>query len=198
VNSAREHDPVDRIAVAQQVARSGLPGERLHELLGRPLGRGGAGHVDVEDASPVVRQDHEDEQDLEHHRGHGEEVHRDQASEMVIEKRAPHLRRGLAPAAQILGHRRLRDLDAQLLELPVNPRCTPQGVGVSHRANERSDLRGDGRAAGTSSRALPGPIQLEARALPADDGRGLDDGDGIRPATPQARQQDPEQAVGGS
>ena len=65
LDSAREHDPVDRIAVAQQVSRGGLPGERLHELLGRPLGRGGVGDVDVDHASPIVRQDHEDEQDLE-------------------------------------------------------------------------------------------------------------------------------------
>ena len=39
-----------------------LPGERLHELLGRPLGRGGVGHVEVDDASAMVRQDDEDEQ----------------------------------------------------------------------------------------------------------------------------------------
>jgi hypothetical protein len=40
LDAAREHDTVDRIAVAQQVSWGGLPGERLHELLGRPLGRG--------------------------------------------------------------------------------------------------------------------------------------------------------------
>jgi hypothetical protein len=107
LGSAREHDPVHGIAVAQEVARGNLPGERLHELLGRPLGRGGVGDVDVDGASPVVRQDDVDEQDLEGHRGHDEEVHRDQASDMVIEKTAPRLRRGLRPAAQILGHRRL-------------------------------------------------------------------------------------------
>ena len=61
---AREHDPVHRIAVAQEVSRRGLPGERLDELLGRPLGRGGVGDVDVDDAPPIVRQDHEDEQTL--------------------------------------------------------------------------------------------------------------------------------------
>jgi hypothetical protein len=43
LDSARERDPVDRIAIAQQVSRGGLPGEHLHELLGRPLGRGGVG-----------------------------------------------------------------------------------------------------------------------------------------------------------
>ena len=32
--------------------------------------------------------------------------------------------------------------------------------------------------------------------MPPDDGLGLDDGDGLRPAAPQAGQQDPEQAVG--
>jgi hypothetical protein len=34
--------------------------------------------------------------------------------------------------------------------------------------------------------------------MPPDHRGGLDDGDGIRPAGPQAGQQDPEQAVGGS
>jgi hypothetical protein len=45
--------------------------------------------------------------------------------------------------------------------------------------------------------ALPGPIQLEARPLPAEHGGGLDDGDGIRPAVPQAGQQDPEKVPHG-
>jgi hypothetical protein len=37
--------------------------------------------------SPVVSQDHKDEQHLERHRGHGEEVHGDQAPEVVVEVR---------------------------------------------------------------------------------------------------------------
>jgi hypothetical protein len=45
-------------------------------------------------------------------------------------------------------------------------------------------------------RALPGPEDLEAGPLPSDHGSGLDDGDGIRPAGPQAGQQDPAQPVG--
>ena len=89
--SAGERGPVDRIAVTQEVAWGGLPGERLHELLGRPLRRGGVGHVEVEDASAVVGQDHEDEQDLEHHGGHGEEVHGDEAPQVVGEKGSPGL-----------------------------------------------------------------------------------------------------------
>ena len=116
---------------------------------------------------------------------------------MVVEKGAPGLRWRRPTADQVLGDRRLRDLEAQLLELPVNPRRAPQGVGRGHPSDERADLRGDGRAAGPVPAALPGPEELEAGPLPPDHGRGLDDGDGIRPAAPQAGQQDPEQAVGG-
>ena len=196
LGSAREHDPVHRIAVAQEVARGSLPGERLHELLGRPLGRGGVGDVDVDDASPLVRQDHEDEQDLEHHRGHDEEVHGDEAPQVVVEKGPPSLRWRPSMADQVLGYRRLGDLEAQLLEFPVNPRRAPRGLAARHLSDERSDLRGDGRTAGPVPAALPGPEELEAGPLPANDGGGLDDGDGIRPAAPQAGQQDPEQPVG--
>ena len=87
---------------------------------------------------------------------------------------------------------------APALDPTVNPRRAPQGVGLGHPPDERSDLRGDGRAARSIPAALPGPEELEAGPLPSDHGRGLDDGDGIRPAGPQAGQQDPEQAVGGS
>jgi hypothetical protein len=69
LDAARERAPVHRIPIAQEVARRSLPGEDLHELLRRPLGRGGVDTVDVKDAPPLVRQDHEDEQDLEHHGG---------------------------------------------------------------------------------------------------------------------------------
>jgi hypothetical protein len=65
LDAAREHDPVDRIAVPQKVSGRRVPRERLDDLLGRPLGCRAVGHVDVDDVSPVVRQDHEDEQHRE-------------------------------------------------------------------------------------------------------------------------------------
>ena len=142
--------------------------------------------------SAVVGQDHEDEQDLEHHRGHDEEVHGDEAPEVVVEKGPPGLRGRRPMADQILGDRSLRDLEAQFLEFPVNPRRAPEGVGLGHPSDERSDLWGNGRAAWPVSSARPGPIPREAGAMPPDDGLGFDEQDGIRPAAPQPGQQDPE------
>jgi hypothetical protein len=66
------------------VSRRGVPRERLHDLLGRPRGRGGVGDVDMKDASPVVSQDDEDEQDLEHHCRHDEEVDGDEVADVVL------------------------------------------------------------------------------------------------------------------
>ena len=74
----------------------------------------------------------------------------------------------------------------------MNPRRTPEGVGLGHPSDQRSDLRGDGRAARSVPAALPGREELEAGPLPSDHRGGLDDGDGSRPATPQVGQHDPE------
>ena len=80
----------------------------------------------------------------------------------------------------------------------MNPRRAPQGVGASHRTDEGADIRGDGWAAGPVSVALPGPVEPEPSPMPPDHRLGLDDGDGLRPAAPQAGEQDPEQPVGGA
>ena len=40
-------------------------------------------------------------------------------------------------ADQVLGDRRLGDLETQLPELAVNARRAPQGVGLGHPSDER-------------------------------------------------------------
>src|SRR4029453_7206455 len=98
--------------------------------------------------SPVVHQDDEDEQDLEHHGGYDEEVYGDETPQVVVEKGSPGLRWRPPMPDHVPGDSRLRDLDAWFLKLPVNPRRAPKGVGLGHLSDERSDLRGDSRTAG--------------------------------------------------
>ena len=150
----------------------------------------------MKDAPPLVRQDDEDEQDLEHHGGDDEEVDGDEGLKVVLEKGSPGLRWRLPMADDVRGHGCLGNLDAQLLELPVNPRRAPNGVRRGHPSDERSNLQGDGWAAWSVPAALPGPDELETDPLPPDHRRGLDDGDGIHPAAPHTGQQDPQQPVG--
>src|SRR5262249_311289 len=113
-------------------------------------------------------------------------------------KRGPVLGRGPVRPDQVLGDCSLGDLETQLQEFPVNPGRTPERVGVSHRVDEGSDLRGDGRAAWPVPPALAGPEELEACPMPPDDRLGVDDGDGLRPAPPELGEENPERPVGGT
>ena len=51
----------DRVAVMEEEPRVRVVGKSLAELLSGPSGRRVLGHIDMQDASPVVGQDHEDE-----------------------------------------------------------------------------------------------------------------------------------------
>ena len=74
---------VDRVAIAEEVGRRGVVRERLHDLLGGP-GRGGMlGHVEVNDAPPMRGEDDQDEEDAQVSGGNGEEVDRNQVSDMT-------------------------------------------------------------------------------------------------------------------
>ena len=98
-------------------------------------------------------------------------------------------------ADHVLGDRRLRDLDAQLLKLPVNPRRAPQGVRLGHLSDK---ARISGATAGR-----PGPFrrlfQVQKSLKPDRCQRMTVAGWTMEmpsAAAPQAGQQDPEQPVG--
>src|SRR5690348_9124020 len=65
--------PEDSIAVAQQVARELVKGKCLPQLLAGPLRGWVSGHIEVQNAAPVMRQHQEHVEDLKTDSGHGEE-----------------------------------------------------------------------------------------------------------------------------
>ena len=82
---------VDLVTVAQEVGGRGVVRERLHDLLGGPVGGGVLGHVEVDDASAMVREHDENEENAQGRGGHGEEIDRDEVPNMVGEERPPGL-----------------------------------------------------------------------------------------------------------
>ena len=103
----------DRIVVAQEVARELGKGKCLAQLLSGPIcGRVG-GHIEVQDATPVMGQNQKYVKDLEPDGGHGEEVDRDQLLGMVLQEGAPSLRRRFAAAHHIFADTALSDVDAE-------------------------------------------------------------------------------------
>ncbi len=105
------------------VVREGVP-----QLLGGPRRGRMLGHRDVHDPSPIVGEDDEHEEQSEGDGRHDEEVGRHDLVGVIREERAPRLRWRGPVASHVLGDGGLTHRDAQLLQLAVNPRCTPERI----------------------------------------------------------------------
>ena len=86
--------------------------ECIDDMLGRPFRCRMPRHVDVDDAPPVVAQDHEDVEHLEGDGGHDEEVDRNDVLHVVREEGAPGLGRWILSFRHQAPDGPLRDVDA--------------------------------------------------------------------------------------
>ena len=82
---------VEPTSVNKQVPRHLVLGKGVAELLGRPCGGGMVGDGDMDDSSPVVREDYEDEQQLVGDCRHDEEISSHDLADMVGQERSPWL-----------------------------------------------------------------------------------------------------------
>ncbi len=80
---------VDAVPIAQQIAWRLVPRKRVHDLLGGPLGGGMFRDIEMDDATPLVGQDDEDEEHFVGHRRHDKEIQGDQILHVVVEKGLP-------------------------------------------------------------------------------------------------------------
>src|ERR1700674_175550 len=104
---------VDRIAIPQQIPRSGIPREGLDDLLGRPLRSRICGDVEMDNPAPVTCQHEHDEEHLKTDRGHGEEIDRYKFRHVVLQERSPCRGGWFAVADAILLDRGFRNLNAE-------------------------------------------------------------------------------------
>src|ERR1700726_4313914 len=106
----------------EEIAGYAGPRKRLSELLGGPCGRRMSGDVDVNDAPSIMGQDQEDVEDLEPEGRHGKEIHGNQLGQVVVQKRAPRLRRRGPAPQHVLADAGLPDVNAQLQQFTVDAR----------------------------------------------------------------------------
>ena len=105
--------------------------------------------------------------------GSDEEVQRDQALGVILEKGPPGLGGRLPMSDHVFGHGRLTQFDSNLQQFPMNARSAPARVGEAHLTDQIANFRRYRRAAiGTPT--LPPPIELKSPAMPRDDGLRLD------------------------
>jgi len=186
---------VDAVAVTDEISGDGVPWKRFQDLLCGPSRAGRISHVEMDDPSPLVSQNDEDEEDPERHRRHREKIDGDQVPGVVTEERPPALRWWLSVMDHVLGDGGLRDIDPKLEQFPVYPRCAPTWVGLGHPPDEPTDVRGNGWSTLSVPTAFPSPIHPEAFSVPSDNGLGLDDREHLGPVRPDPGQQNPKESV---
>src|SRR6188474_2452028 len=114
---------------------------------------------------------------------------------MVVKKGPPRLRGRMAVTDHVLAHARLADVDIQLEQFPVNPRCAPERIIATHCTNQRSNFLGHSGAPRLAPSNFPLPEQAEALVMPTNHSRGFHHGEGRLPLPPNRRQPRPEQPI---
>jgi len=94
------------------------------------------GDRDVSDASSIVREEDQDEQETVGHGRDDEEIGRHDLAHVIPQERAPGLGGRRAAVAQVFRDRRLTDVDPQFQQFAMDPRSTPTRVRLRHRANQ--------------------------------------------------------------
>jgi hypothetical protein len=82
-------------------------------------------HIEMQHLATTMFQHHEHEQHLHRGRGHDEEVHRDHLTKVIVQECLPGLAGSSRQLAEKPGDSPFRDLDAEHLQLAVNPRSAP-------------------------------------------------------------------------
>src|SRR5437870_9539166 len=113
---------------------------------------------------------------------------------MVLQECSPSRRRRPPRPDHVLRHRRLRDHQAELQQLAVDPRRTPQRIRAAHLPYQIPQVPPN-RGPTPSASTLPCPVEPEAPAVPPHHGLGPHHLQGTPPILPESRQHDPEDSV---
>ena len=192
---SRKSSPKIAIAVPQQVARELVKGKCLPQLLSRPLRGWVGGHIEVQNATPVMGQHQKHVKDLEADRGHREEVDGDQLLGVILQECAPSLRRRFAAAHHVFADAALTDVDAELSSSPWMrgaPQVDSPGTSCGSDLGPRGEMTG---RPGWPCRTFQVQNRRKPGTMPGDDRFWLDDGQRRAPVAPEAGQTDPQQAV---
>src|SRR4030081_2376288 len=176
------------------VARSLSPRECFGDLACDPF-RGWIGcDVDPDKVSANPPNDDEDIEQIEANGRNNEQVHGGDVGCVVTQEDAPALGRRSTSLAHVLRDAGLSDLEAELEQLAMDARRTPQRIFRAHLSDQRAQIRGDLRSA--SKRAgFPTPVPTEAGPMPTDKGLRSDDRDGLQDRWEPSIQLDQEQAI---
>jgi hypothetical protein len=113
---------------------------------------------------------------------------------VVLQECSPRLRRRPLRPDHVLRHRRLRDRQAELQQLAVDPRRTPERIRAAHLPNQISQVPPNCGPTPSAS-TLPRPVASKSLAVPANYRLRSHHLQRMPPARPQPRKENPEDPV---
>ncbi len=193
-NATDKDIAIDTIPIANDILRRLLPAVCLGELTRNPLAARMRGHAQPQNLTAGMPQDQKSIQQPERDRGDHEQIHRRDAVRVISKKRLPSLRWRTSSSRHVLGNGGLPDIDAELEQFAMNPRCTPKRVHNTHVSNELTNLQQSLWSATARSR-FPPPIGSESGPVPTDHRLRFENFQGIQHARNKTIQPSKHQAI---
>src|SRR5260370_23341962 len=169
--SARDDAAIDPVAIADEVARSLIPGKCLRYLTCNPFCRRICCDVDPDEVSAVESDNDEGIEQVETDSWNNEQVHGGNVRRVVTQEGSPSLAGRPPSFDHVLVYARLRDLKPELEQFAVDARRAPQRIFDAHPPDQYAQLRVDLRSPSLWAR-LPTPVAAKAGPGPTQQGLG--------------------------
>src|SRR5882757_2874255 len=150
--------------------------------------------VDPDKSSALQSNDDEDIEQVEANGRGNEQVHGGDVRRMVTQEGAPSLGGRSASLDHIFRDTGLSDLKAELEQLTMDARRSPQRIVGAHPPDQRAQVRVDLGPASKGA-GFPTPVMAKAGPMPTHQGLRSDDSDGPEHRWKPSIQQDQEQAI---
>src|SRR6478735_2212138 len=139
--SANKDLAIGPVPVTNEIAGSLFPPVCFRDLICDPFCGWMRCDTKPQNMSPAVPHDQQSIEQTKRDCRHDEHIHRSDSIRVVAEECPPALRRRVSSPDHVLGHTRLPDFDADLEQLSMDPRRSPQRIGNAHLADKLAYLQ---------------------------------------------------------
>src|SRR5258707_1718030 len=136
--SANKDLTIGAVPVTNEIAGSLFPPACLRDLICDPFCGWMRCDAKPQNMSPAVPNDQQSIEQAKRDCRHDKQIHRRDAVGMIADKGSPALRRRGSSPDHVFGDAGLADLDAELKQLAMDPRRSPQPIGNAHLADQPS------------------------------------------------------------